>query len=157
MWQAVAHADLVNFRVNAGSGTATVEEAEAMLKKALAMQDPKSGDAATTMQFYAAMLTKLGRQEEAQEMTERARTIRRERAKAMNINTVGSGAFRVGGGVSAPALLYKVEPAYSEEARAAKYQGTVLLYCEIGPDGRASHIRVLESLGLGLDEQASLP
>ena len=83
-----------------------------------------------------------------------SRAIRRERAKAMNINSVGSGAFRVGGGVSAPALLYKVEPAYSEEARAAKYQGTVLLYCEIGPEGRASHIRVLESLGLGLDEQA---
>ena len=38
---------------------------------------------------------------------------------------VGGGVFRVGGGVTAPALLYKVEPEYSEEARKAKYQGTV--------------------------------
>src|SRR5262249_14878902 len=32
------------------------------------------------------------------------------------------------GRVSAPLLLYKVEPEYSDEARKAKYQGTVLLW-----------------------------
>jgi TonB family protein len=67
---------------------------------------------------------------------------------------VGGGVFRVGGGVTAPALLSKVEPEYSEEARKAKYQGTVMLYVEIDANGRAQNMRVLHSLGLGLDEKA---
>ena len=54
---------------------------------------------------------------------------------------VGGGAFRVGGGVTAPVLLYKKEPEYSEEARKAKYQGTVLLYIEVDPSGRATNIQ----------------
>jgi TonB family protein len=67
---------------------------------------------------------------------------------------VGGGVFKVGGGVTAPSLLYKVEPEYSEEARKAKYQGTVILYVEVSPDGRAVNPRVVRSLGLGLDEKA---
>lgn len=66
----------------------------------------------------------------------------------------GGGVFRVGGGVTAPALLYKVEPEYSEEARKAKYQGTVLLYVQVDSSGKAINMRVLHSLGLGLDEKA---
>jgi protein TonB len=38
--------------------------------------------------------------------------------------------------------------------RAAKYQGTVLLYIEIDPNGNATNIKVQRSLGLGLDEKA---
>jgi len=66
----------------------------------------------------------------------------------------GGGVFRVGGGVTAPVLLAKIEPEYSEEARKAKYQGTVLLYVQVDPSGRAINMRVLHSLGLGLDEKA---
>ena len=66
----------------------------------------------------------------------------------------GGGVFRVGGGVTAPALVYKVEPEYSEEARKAKYQGTVVLYVEVDTNGKARNLRVLRSLGLGLDEKA---
>jgi len=51
-------------------------------------------------------------------------------------------------------VLYKKEPEYSEEARKAKYQGTVVLYIEVDPSGRAINPRVLRSLGLGLDEKA---
>jgi TonB family protein len=67
---------------------------------------------------------------------------------------IGGGVFRVGGGVTAPSLLSKVEPEYSEEARRAKYQGTVVLYVEVYPDGKAHNLKVLRSLGLGLDEKA---
>jgi len=67
---------------------------------------------------------------------------------------VGGGLYRVGGGVTAPSLISKVEPEYSEEARKAKFQGTVLLYVEVDPQGRAQNIRVVRSLGLGLDEKA---
>ncbi len=66
----------------------------------------------------------------------------------------GGGVFQVGGGVSAPALLTKIEPEYSEEARKAKHQGVVVLYVEVDPAGRARNIRVVHSLGLGLDEKA---
>jgi TonB family protein len=67
---------------------------------------------------------------------------------------IGGGVFRAGGGVSAPSLIYKVEPEYSEEARKAKYQGVVVLYVEVEPSGRAQNMRVIQSLGLGLDEKA---
>jgi len=67
---------------------------------------------------------------------------------------VGGGVFRVGGGVSAPVLLQKTEPEYSEEARKAKHQGTVMLYVQIDPSGHATNVKVIKSLGLGLDEKA---
>lgn len=66
----------------------------------------------------------------------------------------GGGVYRVGGGVSAPRVLYDPDPEYSEEARQAKYQGTVILWVVIGPDGRAQQIRVSRALGMGLDEKA---
>ena len=67
---------------------------------------------------------------------------------------IGGGVFRVGGGVSAPRVLYQPDPEYSEEARKAKYEGTVVLGLIVGPDGRPHDIRVSRSLGLGLDEKA---
>jgi protein TonB len=67
---------------------------------------------------------------------------------------VGGGVFRVGGGVSAPVVLYKVDPEYSEEARKAKYSGTVTLSIVVGTDGKATNITVVKSLGMGLDEKA---
>jgi protein TonB len=67
---------------------------------------------------------------------------------------IGGGAFKVGGGVSAPKAIYAPDPEYSEEARKAKYQGTCVLWLVVGPDGRARDIRVARTLGLGLDEKA---
>ncbi len=67
---------------------------------------------------------------------------------------IGGGAYRVGGGVSAPRALYQPDPEYSEEARKAKYQGTVMLWVVIGPDGRVHDMKVVRPLGLGLDEKA---
>ena len=59
-----------------------------------------------------------------------------------------------GRGVSAPTLLYKEEPDYTEEARTAKLQGTVVLSVEIDPTGTATNFKVVRRLGLGLDEKA---
>jgi TonB family protein len=66
----------------------------------------------------------------------------------------GGGVFRVGGGVSAPTVIYKVEPQYSEEARKARYQGTVILEAIVQKDGTVQIVRVVRSLGFGLDEKA---
>jgi TonB family protein len=57
-------------------------------------------------------------------------------------------------GSKPPILLSKREPEYSEEARKAKYQGTVILSVEVDTDGVPQNIRVIRSIGLGLDEKA---
>jgi len=66
----------------------------------------------------------------------------------------GGGVFRVGGGVSAPKEIYAPEPEYSEEARKVKHMGTVVLQLVVGSDGNPRDIRVVRTLGLGLDEKA---
>lgn len=53
-----------------------------------------------------------------------------------------------------PELLHAEEPEYSEEGRKARAQGTVLLAIDEDVTGRVANIRVLKSLGLGLDEKA---
>jgi TonB family protein len=55
---------------------------------------------------------------------------------------------------TAPKIISKTAPEYSDEARRAKYQGTVVLYAVVGVDGKLSNLKVLRSLGLGLDEKA---
>jgi TonB family protein len=67
---------------------------------------------------------------------------------------MGGGAYRIGGGVSPPTILYKVEPEYSEEARKAKFQGTVLLFVVVDEKGNPRDIKILRPLGLGLDQKA---
>jgi TonB family protein len=64
------------------------------------------------------------------------------------------GVYRVGNGVTPPLLVFKKDPDYSEEARKAKYQGVVTLYVVVGLDGKVTDVRVVHSLGLGLDEKA---
>jgi periplasmic protein TonB len=66
----------------------------------------------------------------------------------------GGGIFKVGGGVSAPRGVYTPDPEYSEEARKAKYQGTVILWLIVDPTGKPRDIKVARSLGMGLDEKA---
>jgi protein TonB len=66
----------------------------------------------------------------------------------------GIGGIGVGGSLIAPLVLDKVEPEFSDEARKAKYQGTVLQTIEIGEDGKPHKFQVLRGLGLGLDEKA---
>ncbi len=67
---------------------------------------------------------------------------------------IGGGVFRVGGGVSAPRVLENPSPDYSEEARKAKYQGTVVLWLIVDADGRPRNVKVARSLGMGLDQKA---
>jgi periplasmic protein TonB len=67
----------------------------------------------------------------------------------------GGGVYRPGtGGVGYPTCVYCPDPKYSEEARKAKYQGTVILQAVITPDGRAINIQVVKGPGLGLEGKA---
>jgi len=67
---------------------------------------------------------------------------------------IGGGVYRPGGGVTNPVAIYRPDPLYSDEARKAKLQGYVILEFVVDETGRPSNIRVLQSLGLGLDEEA---
>jgi len=68
---------------------------------------------------------------------------------------IGGGIYRVGGAVLAPRAIYAPDPEFSEEARKAKYQGSVTLSAVIDSDGRPRNLRVVRSLGMGLDEKAT--
>ena len=70
-------------------------------------------------------------------------------------NSGVNGSYPVSGlNITTPKVIYQVEPEFSEEARRAKHQGSVLLSVEVDANGRVSNIRVVKSLGLGLDEKA---
>lgn len=62
--------------------------------------------------------------------------------------------YRVGGKVSPPALIHKVDPAYSKTAKRAKIEGKVILSGEIRTDGRPYNLQVVQSLDPELDLQA---
>jgi protein TonB len=68
---------------------------------------------------------------------------------------IGGGARRVGGGVSAPEVLYQPEPEFSEEARKAKLSGNVVVYLWVDEHGNPTHVRVVRGIGMGLDEKAA--
>jgi protein TonB len=66
----------------------------------------------------------------------------------------GGGVYHVGGGVSAPTVIYSVDPEYSDEARRAKYTGIVMVSLIVDAQGVPQHVRVVRQLGMGLDEKA---
>jgi TonB family protein len=141
MWMAVAR-----------QGEENVHEAESLYRTALSLQDPKSPEAVVIGRVYSQFLRAQGRQVEADELD--ARTRATQKANAPKKPTLSSGIHRVGAGVTPPQLLQKKEPEYSLEARAAKLAGSSVLYAEIGLDGLAHNVQVVERLGLGLDEKA---
>ncbi len=67
---------------------------------------------------------------------------------------IGGGVFRPGRGVTPPRVIYQTDPEFSEEARKAKYQGTCVLGLVVDSNGRPTNIRVINALGMGLDEKA---
>ncbi len=66
----------------------------------------------------------------------------------------GGGLYRVGGGISAPSVLYAPEAEFSDEARRAKYQGVCLIAVIVDAHGNPVNPRVIRPLGMGLDEKA---
>ena len=62
--------------------------------------------------------------------------------------------YKIGGTVTPPSLLHKVEPQYTEEARRTGLEGTVVLNVVVTSEGNTRDMRVVRSLGMGLDEKA---
>jgi len=59
-----------------------------------------------------------------------------------------------GPGVTPPRPLKQTEPNYTDEARRAHIQGTVILDVVVHKDGTATVIKIVRGLGYGLDENA---
>jgi TonB family protein len=55
---------------------------------------------------------------------------------------------------TAPVLIHKVDPIYSDEARAFRFEGRTLLEVVIDTSGMPTAIRVLSPIGLGLEQKA---
>jgi TonB family protein len=66
----------------------------------------------------------------------------------------GGGLYHVGGGVSAPQLIYSPDPEFSDEARRAKYQGVCVVSLIVDAQGNPQRVAVVRHLGMGLDEKA---
>jgi TonB family protein len=64
--------------------------------------------------------------------------------------------YKIGPGIVPPKLLEKSEPKYTDEAKAAKLEGTVGLTIVVGTDQRAHDIEITKSLDPGLDANAIL-
>jgi TonB family protein len=61
---------------------------------------------------------------------------------------------KIGGGVSAPTVIYQVSPEYSAEAKAAKFNGIVLVNLIVDEKGMPQNVHVVRGVGNGLDEKA---
>lgn len=62
--------------------------------------------------------------------------------------------FKVGHQVRPPRLVKKFEPSFTEVARGARYQGTVVVRAVIDDQGIPTKIRLMKVLGMGLDDAA---
>ncbi len=63
--------------------------------------------------------------------------------------------YKAGGDVTMPSVIYKVDPAYTEDASRDKIQGAVLLSIVVGADGLAHDIGIAKGLNPGLDARAA--
>lgn len=66
----------------------------------------------------------------------------------------GTEAIQVGDGVSAPVKIFAPQPLYTENARAARIQGVVILQAIIDAAGKVADVKVLKGLPEGLDASA---
>ena len=133
MWMAV-------LRERAGDRT----EAESFLRRSV--DDTTSPEADARRALLAQFLRREGRDAEADSLaTPQKRAV---------LPAPGAGVYRIGGDVTRPNLVTRIEPKYSEEARAAKYQGSAVFVVEIGVDGKLRNIQPLRDVGFGLDQRA---
>ena len=56
--------------------------------------------------------------------------------------------------VTAPALVHRIEPEYTAEARSKGLEGVTTLYAEVTKDGSVTNVKVVKSLDPGLDSKA---
>lgn len=66
----------------------------------------------------------------------------------------GGGPYRPGSGITPPQLIREVRANYTDEARRRAIAGDVVLEIVVRRDGNVGQVRVLQSLGAGLEQRA---
>lgn len=66
----------------------------------------------------------------------------------------GGGPYRPGSGVAPPQLVREIRANYTEDARRKGVEGDVVLEIVVRRDGSVGNVRVLQSLGSGLEQKA---
>jgi protein TonB len=66
----------------------------------------------------------------------------------------GGGPFRPGSGIEPPQLLREVRPIYTDDARRRAIEGDVVMEIVVRRDGTVGDVRVLRTLGSGLEQRA---
>lgn len=127
--------------------------AEPLFKQAITQANAPTADLLVALELYARFLVSFPeRAADANTYVAQAAALRQSTRRAPAASS--STAVRSGGDVLPPKLLAKVEPTYSEEARAARLTGTAVLLLEVDANGVPQNITVLRSPGLGLDAEA---
>jgi TonB family protein len=123
--------------------------AEQSIERALTILEKTYGpDAATTgygLSHLSTVERRLGKTDAAASSGARALAIRQKET---------GNAVHVGASMTAPRVLSKRDPPYSDEARKAHIQGSVLLSLVVDESGTPQLVTVLLPLGAGLDEAA---
>lgn len=142
-------------------------EAAPVVKRAIeiceANCNAKPEDLALALELQADIL---GRTNEGAPFWDRAMKIRAQRVAEISaappdqsidpLNALlGPPPKRVGGDVSAPSILSKKEPDYTETAQLSHYSGTALFTVIIDAQGIPTNIRLVRGLGYGLDENGA--
>jgi len=145
--------DLIEKAVQLGPGVPEIRIDEAQV---LANMN-RTKEAIEILQLGAKMSHTPEQVAAAQNILENIRKVDTERAKlrAQNKAAVPT---RIGApapaGDTPPRPLDSKEIEYTEEARAAKFQGTCVVQMIVGVDGKASDIIVTKKVGYGMDERA---
>jgi len=66
----------------------------------------------------------------------------------------GTGTIHGNGGATKPRAIYMPNPEFTEQARKAQIEGTVILKVTVDASGNVADVKVTKGLGSGLDEKA---
>jgi TonB family protein len=130
--------------------TGQFAEAEQAIQRGIAILERNYGSNAPSVGLalgrLASIETRLGKDDLAREA--------RNRESAIRLRPSAQSVSRVGGGVTAPRVISKRDPEYSETARKARIQGVIMLSLIVDTNGEPVDLAVLLPLGDGLDEKA---
>ncbi len=155
MWLAVVREKQNNIQEADWTFQQAIALAAASEQSSAAPVEPPAFSSATARRIYAQFMREQGREDDAKALEQRAGgypDARSTDGALAAARAANPSAYRIGNGVTAPRVLSKVEPEYTDEARAAHLQGTEMVYVEIGLDGVPRNMAVVRPLGLGLDQ-----
>jgi TonB family protein len=154
---AVDKANTEDARTYAADSVKAAEDARAALDAEVKAQDAKWVKSYGKTKELAAAAQAAGDKAAAEAITGRQTVEAVAATRAARVGTTRAHArvvpVRVGGQIRAPAKLKDVHPVYPAIAQSARVSGLVKIEATIGPDGRVSDAKIVQSIPL-LDQSA---